>query len=220
MSGRQAERRAGEGRLMAIARGVYVVPGTPPTWERDAIAAQLFTTNRLYPSALSHETAGALYGLANCRRGGPIICTSHATDRHPNPLAIMVRASDLLDDDVVIGPLGVPTTSVPRTVLDLALATTRISAIEAIIDDAHQRGLVTLEQLAERFGQAHYRAGIVNVRKALAHLIRRETKRIKAEQLAALRAARRESRREGRLALARQRRLDAVAISSDLAVAS
>ena len=210
MSGRQAERRAGEGRLTTIARGVYIVPGTPPTWERNAVAAHLFTTARLHPSVLSHETAGALYGLANCHRSGPIVLTSKATDRHPNPLAIMVRAGDLLPEDVVVGSLGVPTTSVARTVLDLALRSTRLPAIEAVIEDAHRSGLVSLEELASRFSKAHNRAGIVNVRKALGRVIRANRIRVKEAEL----VARRLEGREERKAVARQRRLEGMIIAS------
>jgi predicted transcriptional regulator of viral defense system len=195
---RQTERRVAEGRLKAVARGVYVISGTAATWERQVVCAYLFTATRVNPGVVSHETAGAVYGFANCDRTHSIVLTADSADRHPNPLATMCRVNDMLPEDVVIGPLGVPMTSPARTVLDLASSSARLSAIEAVIADAVQTGVVTLDQLQERFTKTNHRAGIVKVRQALGRVVRADRRRRRDQERVAEMRARRAARRAER----------------------
>jgi predicted transcriptional regulator of viral defense system len=192
---RQTERRVAEGRLKAVARGVYVISGTAATWERQVVSAYLFTSTRANPGVVSHETAGAIYGLANCDRTHSVVLTAGSADRHPNPLATMCRINDLLAEDVVVGPLGIPMTSPARTVLDLAASSTRLSVIEAVIADAVDAGVVTLDELQERFAKASHRAGIVRVRQALGRVVRLERRRQRDQERVAEMRARRAARR-------------------------
>ena len=179
---RQIERRVREGRLENVARGVYVISGTPPTWERRVVCAYLFSAGRARAAVVSHETAGAVFGFAKCHRGLPIVLTARAQDRHPHPLAVLSRVNDLLEEDVIIGPIGVPMTSPARTVLDLATRTTRVHVIEAIITDAIERGVVTVDELQARVAKSTHRAGIVTVRRVLRRVKRAELRRIRYEQ--------------------------------------
>jgi predicted transcriptional regulator of viral defense system len=195
---RQTERRVAEGRLKAVARGVYVISGTAATWERQVVSAYLFTATRANPGVVSHETAGAIYGLAKCDRSHSVVLTAGSADRHPNPLATMYRINDLLAEDVVIGPLGIPMTGPSRTVLDLATSSARLSVIEAIIADAVDAGVVTLDELQERFAKASHRAGIVRVRQALGRVIRAERRRQRDQERVTEMRARRAARRMAR----------------------
>ncbi len=195
MGERQTERRVAEGRLKAVARGVYVISGTAATWERQVVSAYLFTSARVHPGVVSHETAGAIYGFANCDRSHSIMLTAHSADRHPNPLASMCRINDLLPGDVVIGALGIPMTTPARTVLDLATSSARLSVIESVIAEAVDTGVVTLEELEERFSKASHRAGIVRVRQALGRVVRAERRRQRDQERVAEIRARRTARR-------------------------
>lgn len=179
---RQIERWVGGQRLRSVARGVYVLTATPPSWERRVSAAYLFSSRRARPAIVSHETAGAVFGFANCDRDRPIVLTAGAADRHPNPLAVLTRVSDLLPDDVIVGPLGIPMTSPARTVLDLATRSTRDEVIQAVIVDAVGRGAVTLDELELRFAKSAHRAGIVNVKRVLRRVKKEELRRIRREQ--------------------------------------
>jgi predicted transcriptional regulator of viral defense system len=201
---RQTERRVAEGRLKAVARGVYVISGTAATWERQVVSAYLFTSTRSNPGVLSHETAGAIYGLANCEQSHSIVLTADSADRHPNPLATMYRINDLLPEDVVIGALGIPMTTPARTVLDLATSSARLSVIESVIAQAVDAGVVTLDELQERFSKASHRAGIVRVRQALGRVIRAERRRQRDEERVAEMKARRAARRMERERQAQQ----------------
>ena len=167
MSPRQIERRLWEGRLDGVARGVYVLRVTPDTWERRAVAAVLVTAIRAYPGALSHESAAASWGIDGFERGGQIIMTAPSGDRHVNPLAIMSRAADLLPEDVVVGPLGVATTSIVRTVLDLAVRTSNPAALERLMDRVLADDRIALADLRARAQDMTGRAGIIAARKEL-----------------------------------------------------
>jgi hypothetical protein len=171
---RQTERRVTDGRLQIVARGVYTIAGTANTWERRLMCAYLFTLNRANPGIVSHESAGVIYGLANCTTTQGIVLSTDASDRHPNPLAAMYRCSDLLPEDVVIGFLGIPTTSPARTVLDLATASTREAVIAAIVADAVELGVVTLAEVIERVEKSSHRAGIATVRKVVRRMVRQD----------------------------------------------
>lgn len=196
---RQIDRRMAVGSLTTVARGVYFVAGVTPTWEQRAVAAVLVTHARAYEGALSHESAAAVHGLPGYTRSGTILLSINARDRHPNPLAIMSRMCDLLEEDVIDGPLGVPITSVARTVLDLATQSSRIDTAQAIISGAVEAGKTTLDELEHRFGQARRRSGIIPVRKALLRARREADRRIRAEKHLREKLARREQRRTLRM---------------------
>ncbi len=148
---RQIDRRVNLARLIPLCRSIYVLPFTEPTWERICIGAWLFGADRRYPSALSHLTAAAMHGFPGFeRRGVPQLIASRG-DRHPNPLAIVTRRSDLQPDDVIALPSGALVTSPARTAVDLLMNDARPGRAEDLLRRFLRSGKVTHDEIVERF---------------------------------------------------------------------
>ncbi len=94
--------------------GVYVVPGTPATWER-AVVTSVFGSG---PGAVaSHRTAAHLYGL--CTRPRIIEVTSPLKGRAAREYVIH-RSTDLVADDLT-EVIGIPATSITRSLVDVGV---------------------------------------------------------------------------------------------------
>jgi Transcriptional regulator, AbiEi antitoxin len=178
LSARQVERRLAEGRLFAVARGVYALEAMPDSWERQAIGAVLVTQTRHHPGALSHDSAAAAWGISGFDRCGTVFVTAHLSDRHVNPLAVMNRAADLVPDDIVVGPLGVATTTTIRTALDLAIRTSKMEAINELFDRVVGDGHASLVDLRDRAEAMTGRPGIIAMRRVLARRVRESRRRM------------------------------------------
>ena len=166
---RQVERRLHSGALVHLARGIYALRSSAPTWERTVVAAWLATLERRHPGALAMRTAAALHGFEGHQRTGvPELVVADA-GRHRNPFGEVSRRRDLDALDVVRHPLGVLVTNPVRTVLDLAMADARPGRSERVIDDALERGYVTIDDLWTRFSRMADRGkpGTVHVRRVL-----------------------------------------------------
>jgi very-short-patch-repair endonuclease len=113
MSPAQVKSRIGRGSLHVIHRGVYAVGHRSLTVEGRWMAAVL----AFGPDAvLSHRSAGQLWGLVRRSRIRPEVTRpKHAAGR-PH---LVVHESALPPDEIV-RVRGIPVTSVPRTMLDLA----------------------------------------------------------------------------------------------------
>ncbi len=138
------------GRIEHLFESAYRFPGTQAGWRQYALAGTLVAGEG---SALSHSTAGALYEL-----------TGLAQRTTPIHLSVPNRRSVRLPERFVLhrpgAPFlraerhGLPTTSVPRTIIDLA-GMLDPEALERILDDAHHRfpGLDRrLEEVLTRIG--------------------------------------------------------------------
>lgn len=166
---RQIDRRVNLARFIPLCRSVYVLPFTEPTWERMCIGAWLASADRRYPSALSHVTAAALHGFPGFeRRGLPQVIASRG-DRHPNPLAIVTRRSDLRPEDVMTLDSGAVVTTPVRTTVDLLMIDARPGRAEDLLRRAVRSGKVTHAEVAERFlpMASQYRGGTAHVRPLL-----------------------------------------------------
>ena len=101
-------RRVKAGRLLRVHRGVYAVGHLPPSPHAKSMAAVLACGPH---AALSHRSAGALYGLI--RHHGPPEVT--APTKHTHPGITVHRATVERTTHY-----GIPTTTPARTLLDLA----------------------------------------------------------------------------------------------------
>jgi predicted transcriptional regulator of viral defense system len=131
------------GRLERIARGVYRLVHSPPgplAPYREAILwAQ---SHRGPPVALSHETALAVLGLTDANPSKiHLTVPPHARLRRRSSLRIAIHRA-ILDDEDVIQHEGLPVTSVPRTVIDLARNGNLRFAKDAIVH-ARREGYIT-----------------------------------------------------------------------------
>jgi very-short-patch-repair endonuclease len=159
--GREAiGRRVRTGRLHPVHRGVYAVGHTVLTQHGRWMAAVLACGPE---SVLSHRSAAALWGIR--RPGGGAIDVTLRPKSRPPP-GVKRHASKLLPSDEVTVRDGIPVTTVPRTVLDLA-AISPIEVVEFAIKEAeflrHYDSL-SLQDLVDRYPG---RRGITRVRAAI-----------------------------------------------------
>lgn len=130
--------RVKTGRLIRRHRGVYAVGHVPPSPHARAMAAVLACGPG---AALSHRSAGALWGLL--RYAGPPEVTAASKHRHPH---ITVHRSRLADTEIT-AHYGIPTTTPARTLLDLADVLDPASLTRAV-HDARLRHILSLDDLA------------------------------------------------------------------------
>ncbi len=117
-------------------------------------------------AVLSHRSAAELWGMGR-PTGRAIDVTLRPKSRSPH--GIRRHASKLLPGDEVTVEDGIPVTTVPRTILDIA-ATSAIEVVESAIKEAEYLRLhdrLSLPQLIARYPG---RRGIRKVRTALARI--------------------------------------------------
>jgi predicted transcriptional regulator of viral defense system len=131
------------GRLERLSRGVYRLVHS----NRDALSpyreAILWVQSHRGPRvALSHETALAVLGLTDANPSTiQLTVPPHARLRRSAPARIAIHRA-ILDSSDVIEHEGLPVTSVPRTVLDLARSGNLRFAADAVVQ-ARREGFIT-----------------------------------------------------------------------------
>lgn len=156
------ERRLASGRLVIVEEAVYAVS---PVLEHDEWGRWMGATLTTPASALSHVSAGAAWGFWSLRRPLETITRpgSGGPRRHGG---IRVYRSSVLDEDRTT-LRGIPITSVPRTVLDLARGVSDRSLARAVRDVVREE-LTTIEALADAAGRHRRRRGTRRLTAALA----------------------------------------------------
>jgi hypothetical protein len=136
------------------------------TWEREAAAAVLSLAPR---ALLSRRAAGHVWGLVE-KAPRPIDIVVPADRRVIVPRGCSVwRPTDLRRSDESLSK-GMPTTTVARTICDLAAVETQVDELIELIAIAVQRRLTSLDAIracAERMGRFH---GSARLRRALEEL--------------------------------------------------
>lgn len=159
---RAIDHRIASGRLHPVIGGVYAVGHGRIAQTGRWMAATLAGA----PGAvLSHLSAAALWGIRD-PAGGPV----HVTTPHKSTSSRQVRRHcSLVPDDEATACEGIPVTTVPRTVFDLA-GTSSVDTVEKMIREAEFRRLhdsLSLLDLMERYPG---RRGIRRIRTALARI--------------------------------------------------
>lgn len=135
------------GRLVRVARGVYRLRDFPSSPHEHIVAGWLRTP----PSAdavVSHESALELDDLADVIADAVHVTVPRARRRKPiegvvvHPTTFPVTPSQRRE------VLGVPVTTVERTIVDLVRAGGVTEQVEAAVDQALRRGLTTKRRLA------------------------------------------------------------------------
>jgi very-short-patch-repair endonuclease len=120
------------GRLTRVARGVYAIPGTPPSL---ATAAGL-------GGVVSHLSAAQLWGLAHVHGTRSLhVTVPHGHRRAPRPGVVLHRSRTVDPEDLRLG-----VTSPLRTVLDCAATLPFVQAL-AVADNALALTLVGRDEL-------------------------------------------------------------------------
>jgi hypothetical protein len=153
----QIDRLLCTGEWVRVYRNVYRLAGAPVTWHQRVLAACLATGG-----VASHRTAAALWGLEGFEPGRvPVEVTVPGTNRRRLRGATVHHTRSLARADrAEVG--GVPVTSPPRTLLDLAGAVDG-DRLEAALDAALREGLTSVSWLM-RWLPAAGRAGAGRLR--------------------------------------------------------
>jgi very-short-patch-repair endonuclease len=124
-----------------VARNVYRIPGSVPTWEQRVLAAVWAAGAG---AAASRQTAAALWNLPGFQRG-PVEVTQPRgpSSRYPKP---GLHDSRLLPAHQLRTVQAIPTTSVERTLLDLC-GCIRPGRAERALDNALAMELTTVQRI-------------------------------------------------------------------------
>jgi hypothetical protein len=133
--------RLTSGRWELVYDGVYRMGGAPKSWRGDLLAACLAAPST---AAASHRSAAFLMALPSGRIDlVEILCTRWRRTRHRG---LVVHESLVIDPEDLHEVDGIPCTSAARTLFDLARKLSPVM-LDANIDDALRRGIVTLDEL-------------------------------------------------------------------------
>ncbi len=157
------------GMLTRIDRGVFCLPGAPPSWERRVMAAVLTPGA---PLVASHRTALRLWGL---RTGFDEVEVSvRLPAKRDLPGVLVHRSVDLEPVDVCIRD-GIPTTTIERTLCDAGLIFLD-GEVRRFVEHSVATGLVTPSRLIDirRRVSEHGRNGVVRLDLAIEGLPRVE----------------------------------------------
>jgi hypothetical protein len=159
----QIDHRLATGHWSRVARCVYRVATTEVTYEQKALAAVLAAGAG---AVASHRTAGVLHQLAGIRPGR-IELSIPIERRISSRVAVVHRTRHLVRDDIV-RVRRIPSTSVARTIIDLAGPLGR--GVTEVLDEALVARRTTLERVhaaLARVAMAPGRAGTGALAKAL-----------------------------------------------------
>ena len=142
---RQRERAIEEGWLVPVARGVYVLAGSPPTTAQE-LQIGLFRLGR--NATVSHEAGGNLHRFD--RSDPRAVEFTMPRGSRGNWAGLRVHTTSHLGSADVVRVGGFPCTSATRTILDLARAGITRVRLEAAIDSAVRTGASSPVVLAAR----------------------------------------------------------------------
>jgi very-short-patch-repair endonuclease/predicted transcriptional regulator of viral defense system len=154
------DRRLRAGRLHRVHLGVYAVGHRVLSQQGTYLAAVLACGSS---AVLSHRSAAGLWSIRGAS-GGPIDVTVPGRSRSSR--AIFRHRSDLPADEATVRD-GIPVTSVPRTLFDLAAVVSPTSVERALREAEYLRldDRLSLPELVERYP---HRRGVRAVRACLA----------------------------------------------------
>jgi hypothetical protein len=157
------------GRLHRLHQGVYAVGHRRLTWHSRCWAGVLgaepnSTDEVVWPAVSSHGSAAYLWGLY---RFAPESIDVTAPIRRRAKRVFRVHFSSILAGEDRAVREGLPVTSVPRTLLDLAIRS-RPGQLDRLLERAEERDLLDLEAIEALLARAGGHRGRGRLRRALA----------------------------------------------------
>jgi hypothetical protein len=138
-------RRVDAGRWERVAPGVYRLAGAGASW-RQRLATLVAAAG---PDAVvSHEAAAGLQRLPGAPAGALVVTTPHSAHQRA-PIGRIVQSTDLTAHDVELVE-GLPVTSIPRTIVDLA-ARGRPQRLALLLEESLVDRRVTLPEVRAVF---------------------------------------------------------------------
>jgi len=155
LSSGQLHHAVRNGTLRAVHRGVYVLPGSRPCFERDVLTACLATGG-----VASHRCAAYLWKFRRFER--PVVEILVDKGHAPKLTGVSVRRTGRLDalDQTRLGAL--PVTSRARTLIDLVATSPQL--VEGALDGVlhrRPRELRAMQSALERAGPRHPAHGVL-----------------------------------------------------------
>ena len=132
------------GKFLRVVRGVYRLKHFPASPHETLFIAHLMTGSR---SVISHESALSLYKLSDALPGA-IHVTIPRTASHRRK-GLRLHTNRLAPDETT-HYMGLPVTTVARTVADVANSGLAETLVRQAIREALQRGIVTQEELHQQ----------------------------------------------------------------------
>jgi very-short-patch-repair endonuclease len=135
------EHRLKKSAIEVVRPAVYRLVGAPITWEQKLMAMCLWAGQG---SAASHRSAAALWRLPGFDPGPTELTTKRAIKADD----VTVYRTIALEEAEITDIAGIPTTSIGRTLVDLA-AVSPVRLIEDAVDDIMRRRLLTLSEIRD-----------------------------------------------------------------------
>ncbi len=150
------------GKFLRVVRGVYRLRHFPASPYEQLFVAHLMTGDH---SVISHESALALYDLSDVLPDAVHVTIPRTASRRRKRLRLHTNR---LSRDETTRYMGLPVTTVARTVADVANNGLDETLVRQAIGEALRRGLVTVEELRH---QAEKRGG--RARKIILEMLER-----------------------------------------------
>jgi hypothetical protein len=160
LSGSMVESRRRRGLLIGVRRGVYAV-GHSALTERGRWMAAVLTTGS--GAVLSHRSAAKNWDLPG---GHEPEFELTATTTWRSPRGVRVYRNRISADEIEVRE-GIPTTSVTRTILDLA-AVAAFGDVRRTFHEAERRGLTSVRSLPDLVARYPRRPGLPAIARLLA----------------------------------------------------
>ncbi len=147
------------GQLHAVHRGVYSL-GQRRLSMRGAWLAAVFACGK--GALLSHRSAAALWGLMRPGRSPVEVTSAHGRAGRDG---ILLHCSPVADDERVV-EAGIPVTSLPRTLLDLA-EVLNVDGLRRAFEEADRLKLLRVPELERVCARAGRRKGLPALRRLI-----------------------------------------------------
>lgn len=151
------------GNWIRIDRGLFRLSEWVPGIHDDLVRWTLWSKGR---AVVSHETAMSVHGIGEFESAKVHLTVPPSFTMRDE--AVLLHHSELSDDDMLT-ETGFRVTSALRSVIDVAASSPDQDQLARAIEDARQKGLLTLRRLRSRAEVLDTRAAL-NIERAVQHL--------------------------------------------------
>jgi predicted transcriptional regulator of viral defense system len=151
-SGERLSNTVKSGKFQRAASGVYRLTYFPASAHEDLFIAWLVTGSH---SVISHESALAVYELSDMLPGAVHVIVPRTASRRRKNIRLHTNR---LEPDEITTRIGLPITTVARTIADVASSGIASELVVQAVQEALRRGLVSEAGLRRQVERRHGRA--------------------------------------------------------------